>query len=77
VPQKFLDKADKDLYGRIIKKLEALKDNPYPSDVKRVIGREDKVFRVRVGKYRILYVVFDDKKEILVTDIDRRESVYD
>ena len=60
-----------------MKKLETLKENPFPSDVIRVVGRKEKVFRVRVGKYRILYVVFDDKKEILVTDIDRRESVYD
>ena len=77
VPQKFLGKLDKELFDRIIKKLETLKENPFPSDVKRVVGRKEKVFRVRVGKYRILYVVFDDKKEILVTDIDRRESAYD
>ena len=77
VPQKFLIKLDKDLFDRIMKKLETLKENPFPSDVIRMVGRKEKVFRVRVGKYRILYVVFDDKREILVTDIDRRESVYD
>ena len=77
VPQKFLDKLGKELFDRIMKKLETLKANPFPSDVIRVVGRKEKVFRVRVGKYRILYVVFDDKKEILVIDIDRRESVYD
>ena len=76
-PQKFLDRSGKELFDRIMKKLETLKENPFPSDVIRVVGRKEKVFRVRVGKYRILYVVFDDKKEILVTDIDRREIVYD
>ena len=77
VPQKFLDKLDDNLFGRIMKKLETLKTNSFPSDVKRVIGRKEKVFRVRVGNYRVLYVVFEDNKQILVTDIDRRESVYD
>ena len=77
VPQKFLDKLDDNLFGRIMKKLETLKTNPFPSDVKRVIGRKEKVFRVRVGNYRVLYVVLEDNKQILVTDIDRRESVYD
>ncbi len=76
-PQKFLDKLGNELFDRIMKKLETLKVNPFPSDVKGVVGRKEKAFRVRVGKYRILYVVFDDKNEILVTDIDKRESVYD
>lgn len=76
VPQKFLDKSDEELFGRIIRKLESLKQNPFPSDVKMVVGRKEKIFRVRAGKYRILYAVFEDKKEILVTDIDRRERVY-
>jgi len=56
-PQKFLDKLGNELFDRIIKKLETLKANPFPSDVKRVVGRKEKAFRVRVGKYRILYVV--------------------
>ncbi len=76
-PQKFLDKLDNERFGRIMKKLETLKTNPFPGDVKRVVGRKEKTFRVRVGNYRILYVIFDDKREILVIDIDRRESVYD
>ena len=77
VPRKFLEKLDKELFDRIIKKIESLKENPFPSDVKRVVGRKEKFFRIRVGKYRILYVIFDDKKEILITDVDKRESVYD
>ena len=52
-----MDKLGNELFDRIIKKLETLKANPFPSDVKRVVGRKEKAFRVRVGKYRILYVV--------------------
>ena len=34
-----------------------------PPDAKRVVGREEKAFRVRAGDYRILYVVYLDKKQ--------------
>ena len=74
--QKFLKKCGKQLYERIINKIENLSQNPFPSDCKRIAGRAEKVFRVRVGDYRILYVVYDDKKEILISDIDKRSRVY-
>jgi len=54
-----------------------LKLNPFPSDVVRVVGRKEKAFRARVGAYRIQYYVFQDKKEIAVFDIDKRERSYD
>jgi mRNA interferase RelE/StbE len=76
-PERLLKKADKELRQRIWKKLDELKLNPFPSDVVRVVGRKEKAFRVRVGSYRIQYYVFQDKKEIAVFDIDKRERAYD
>ena len=76
-PEKFLKKADKELRQRIWKRLDELKQNPFPSDVVRVVGRKEKAFRVRVGAYRIQYYVFQDKKQIAVFDIDKRERAYD
>jgi mRNA interferase RelE/StbE len=75
-PERFLKKADKELRQRIWKKLNELKQNPFPSDVVRVVGRKEKAFRVRVGVYRIQYYVFQDKKEIAVFDIDKRGRAY-
>ncbi|MEK6823715.1 MAG: type II toxin-antitoxin system RelE/ParE family toxin [Nanoarchaeota archaeon] len=76
-PEKFLKKAEKELRQRIWKKLDELKLNPFPSEVVRVVGRKEKAFRIRVGAYRIQYYVFQDKKEIVVFDIDKRERAYD
>lgn len=39
--QKFLSKVDKVNYKRILKKLEELSENPFPSDAKRIIGRKE------------------------------------
>ena len=76
-PEKFLKKAEKELRQRIWKRLDELKLNPFPSDVVRVVGRKEKAFRVRVGVYRIQYYVLQDKKEIAIFDIDKRERAYD
>ena len=74
--KKFLRKCDKDLYNRLMIKIKELAQNPFPLDVKRVVGRKEKVFRVRVGDYRILFVVFHEKNELLISDIDKRSKVY-
>ena len=74
--RRFLKKCDKRLYDRIVKKIKELAIEPFPSDSKRVISKKEKVFRVRVGDYRIEYVVFYDKNEILISDIDKRERIY-
>jgi len=58
------------------KEIKKLSVDPFPSDAKRVVGRKEKVFRVRVGDYRILYVVFYGEKEILISDIEKRGGVY-
>jgi mRNA interferase RelE/StbE len=75
--KKFLKKADKEIAKRIIEKIEKLKIEPFPSDVKRVVGKKEKIFRVRVGDYRIQYSVFYDKNIVFISDIDKRERVYD
>jgi len=75
--KRFLKKAGKELARRIIEKIEKLKIEPFPSDVKRVVGKKEKIFRVRVGDYRIQYCVFYDKNTIFVSDIDKRERAYD
>ena len=64
-PNKFIKKAD-----------DMLKANPVPHDAKRIVNRKETTFRIRVGNYRILYVVFYDKKYILVSKIDKRPRAY-
>lgn len=72
----FLKKCDKQLYERLVTKLNALALDPFPSDVKRVLGRKEKVFRIRVGDYRIQFVVFYENNILFITDIDKRPRVY-
>lgn len=61
---------------RILDKIKKLSNNPFPQDTKRVVERKEKTFRIRVGGYRITYVVFMSKKTIVITDIDKRGRIY-
>jgi len=74
----FLEKLDFSTKERIETTLKRLETNPYPSDSK-FISRDgiNKVFRYRIGKFRALYSVDNERKIILVTKIDKRERVYD
>jgi mRNA interferase RelE/StbE len=74
---KFFKKQPKNVYARLITKIEELADNPFPSGVRRVIGRKERLFRIRVGDYRILYEIFQDEKVILIVNIDKRSRVYE
>ena len=72
--EKFVKKCDRILLDRINKKLESLKFTPFPFDCKRVENREDKMFRIRIGDYRIIYSVTEDT--IFIINIDKRSNAY-
>ena len=76
--KKFLKGLDNSIIERILKRIEKLKQEAVPSDAK-FIGREnnDKIFRYRIGNYRILYKIKEQEKNILIVKIDKREKVYD
>lgn len=74
--QRFLKKCDHALYERLITRIKSLSNNPFPTDIKRVVGRNEKIFRVRVGDYRIQYTVFYKENIILITDVDKRSQAY-
>jgi len=71
---KFLKKTEKESLKRILEHITKLTENPFPSDMKRVEGYKEKLYRIRVGQYRILYEV--EGKNIGIVKIDRRSKVY-
>ena len=76
--QKFLDKLDNTIKNRIEQTLKRLENNLVPSDIK-FIGRleGDKIFRYRIGDFRVLYMLNESTQTILITKIDKRSRVYD
>lgn len=53
----------------------ALADDPFPRGSRKLAGYDD-VFRVRTGRYRILYSVTEPKLIIVVLKVGHRREVY-
>ena len=66
---------DAKLKRRISATIDALEINPRPSGCVKLAG-EDNVWRVRVGEYRVLYEVHDDRLVVLVIRIAKRSEAY-
>jgi len=55
--------------------MDAISKIPQEGDIKKLKGLKLKnVFRLRVGKYRVIFIVKEDK--IYVLDIDSRGDIY-
>ncbi|HUW66942.1 MAG TPA: type II toxin-antitoxin system RelE/ParE family toxin [Candidatus Nanoarchaeia archaeon] len=74
--QKFLKKLEITSSQRIIEAIRKLTEDPIPHDSKRIIGEKEKVFRIRVGKFRVLYRVDYENYRVVVINIDYRDRVY-
>jgi len=73
--QKFLDSASPDLKERLEAKISELFTTPYPPGCKKLKGAPN-AYRLRVGDYRILYVIAK-RDEIIVFKVSARESAYE
>ena len=60
---------------RIAARIDALASNPRPAGVKLLAGPE-RLWRLRVGDFRIIYQVADEVLRVLVIRIGHRREVY-
>jgi len=73
---KELDALDDALFARIDRKILVLAQNPRPPGCKKLRGYKD-LWRIRVGEWRVLYVIDDAAKLISITRIAHRREVYE
>ena len=69
------DKLSPNIHSRISRKLDKLTHNPRPHGIEKLAG-EANYYRARVGEFRIIYTIEDDKLLILVVRIGARKDVY-
>lgn len=60
---------------RVTKQLLTLTTDPRPSGVTKLRGVENE-WRIRVGAYRIIYEIDDEKRTVTVLRIRHRREVY-
>ena len=72
--ERFLKKIDKKDSEIILKKLYSIRENPFPH-LKRLKG--EKLWRLRISKYRAILDILVSGKKITVLRIGHRKNVYD
>jgi mRNA interferase RelE/StbE len=74
--RKELEVLPDNVLARVVRKLEALGDTPRPAGCKKLKGYKDQ-WRVRVGDWRVVYIIDDAAKLVSVTRIAHRREVYE
>ncbi|HLA87642.1 MAG TPA: type II toxin-antitoxin system RelE/ParE family toxin [Anaerolineales bacterium] len=72
---KELQKLPRQMITRIIAAVAGLSNDPYPSGVKKLIGSE-RSYRIRVGDYRVIYEIIENKLIIEIVRVRHRKDVY-
>lgn len=62
------------MYSLVFSRIEALGASPFPSQSKKLAGREG--WRLRVGDYRILYTTDIKKRELTILSVAHRKEAY-
>jgi mRNA interferase RelE/StbE len=71
---KSLKKIPDSIKKIIDKKILTLSENPRPHGCKKLIA--DDAWRIRVGDYRIIYEIHDEKIMVIVIKIGNRKEIY-
>ncbi len=66
LPAKYLKK--------VLNRIDKLSTNPRPIGSVKLSGKEK--YRIRVGIYRILYQIFEEKLVVIVVKVAHRKDVY-
>lgn len=67
-------KIERKLYFRIITAIEPLAQNPYLG--KKLKGKFQDDYSLRVGDYRVIYSIQKDKLFICIIDVGHRREIY-
>jgi mRNA interferase RelE/StbE len=74
--RKELERLPDKVLARAVSKIESLGQSPRPAGCKKLKGYKDK-WRIRVGDWRVVYIIDDGTKLVSVTRIAHRREVYD
>jgi len=72
--EKELDRLPAKAHERISSKLLELGNNPRPYGVQKLQGHDG--YRIRIGDYRVLYLVNDKAKTVEILAVGHRREVY-
>ena len=65
---------DKKFGQRILQKISLLEDDPFGQNSQKLEG--GKGYRIRIGDYRVVYIINKEDKTIVIIKIGHRREVY-
>ena len=74
--EKDLRKLDRKEIPRIVASFDQLALDPFPPSSKKLVGAEN-IYRLRLGDYRVIYMVSHSEKEISIERVRHRKDVYE
>ena len=60
---------------RVVAALKKLAKSPRPRGAKKLVGKPE-AWRIRVGRYRVLYMIDDREREVRVLRVRHRREAY-
>ncbi|UCF47513.1 MAG: type II toxin-antitoxin system RelE/ParE family toxin [Myxococcales bacterium] len=60
---------------RVVEAIQGLAERPRPRGARKLQGYDD-IYRIRVGQYRIVYEVFEDRVVLIVLKVGHRKDIY-
>jgi mRNA interferase RelE/StbE len=72
--QKDFDTIPKKDLKKILNRIKALAENPCPKGCEKLTGQER--YRLRQGRYRIVYSIQDDELTVWVAKVVNRKHIY-
>lgn len=71
-----LERLAPPMRDRIEEAITELEKDPRPPGTRMLSGKLREAWRLRVGDYRILYDIEDQKRQVFILDIGHRGEVY-
>ena len=72
--QKDFDTIPKKDLKKILNRIAGLAENPRPAGCEKLTGKER--YRLRQGRYRIVYSIQDDELTVWVVKVGHRKDIY-
>jgi mRNA interferase RelE/StbE len=75
--EKDLSRLPSHVVKRIFPALENLAINPRPAGSKKLVGQDENLWRLRIGDYRIIYLIEDKVRIVEIRKAGHRKDIYE
>jgi mRNA interferase RelE/StbE len=73
--RKRINDIDPQSRARILRRIAGLENDPRPPGVLKLAGLDD-LWRIRVGDYRVVYAIYDERLLVTVVRVGHRREIY-